>query len=214
MSPLLPGELPGPPPVPERPARVAEAVAVAHRLLEDEGPGALTMRRLAAAMGIRAPSLYKHFAAKADLEAALVTDALLDAGARCHRALRSRGTAPLASLLATYRRVGLERPNHYRLATTGPLPRHLLAPGLEEWAGNPWFVVTGDPARAQALWSFAHGMVQLELDGRYPEGSDLDATWRAGAAAFGGGLTPPGGRPRAGTGPARGPATPRGARAG
>jgi hypothetical protein len=44
--------------------------------------------------------------------------------------------------------------------------------------------VTGDPALAQALWSFAHGMVTLELDGRYPPGSDLDATWRAGATAF------------------------------
>jgi hypothetical protein len=55
---------------------------------------------------------------------------------------------------------------------------------LEEWAGNPWFVVTGDPSLAQALWSFAHGMLILELDDRYPPGSDLDSTWRAGAAAF------------------------------
>ena len=44
--------------------------------------------------------------------------------------------------------------------------------------------MTGDPALAQALWSFAHGMVILELDDRYPPGSDLDRTWRAGAAAF------------------------------
>jgi hypothetical protein len=27
-------------------------------------------------------------------------------------------------------------------------------------------------------------MVILEIDGRYPEGSDLDRTWAAGAAAF------------------------------
>ncbi len=44
--------------------------------------------------------------------------------------------------------------------------------------------MTGDPNLAQALWSLAHGMVILELDDRYPEGSDLDQTWRAGAAAF------------------------------
>jgi hypothetical protein len=34
------------------------------------------------------------------------------------------------------------------------------------------------------MWSFAHGMVILELDQRYPDGSDLDRTWRAGAEAF------------------------------
>ncbi|HUY30028.1 MAG TPA: WHG domain-containing protein [Acidimicrobiales bacterium] len=45
-------------------------------------------------------------------------------------------------------------------------------------------MVTGDASLAQALWSFAHGMVVLELDGRHPPGSDLDATWRAGADAF------------------------------
>jgi len=45
-------------------------------------------------------------------------------------------------------------------------------------------VVTGDPYLAQALWSFAHGMVILELDRRYPPGSNLDLTWSAGAKAF------------------------------
>ena len=34
------------------------------------------------------------------------------------------------------------------------------------------------------MWSAAHGMVILELDGRYPPGSDLDRTWRETAAAF------------------------------
>ena len=68
--------------------------------------------------------------------------------------------------------------------------RQNLPPGLEAWAGNPWFVVTGDSHRAQALWSFAHGMVILELDDRYPPGSDLDGTWRAGAAAFEGPVGP------------------------
>jgi hypothetical protein len=78
----------------------------------------------------------------------------------------------------------MSRPNLYRLATSGPLARQRLPEGLEDWAGNPWFVVTGDAALAQALWSLAHGMVILELDDRYPPGSDLDATWRAGAVAF------------------------------
>jgi len=189
---LLPGELAPPAPRPPRPRRVAETVAVARRILEEEGPGALTMRRLADEQGIRAPSLYKHFASKAAVESAVIEDALLALGQVTHEALHEPGPdGPLLSLLTTYRREGLAHPNLYRLATSGPLDRSTLTPGLEEWAGNPWFVVTGDPPRAQALWSFAHGMVILELDRRYPPGSDLDGTWRAGAAAFATGPVPP-----------------------
>jgi AcrR family transcriptional regulator len=182
---LLPGEIGRPDRGAVRPARVAQTVAAARRLLEDEGPAALTMRRLADALGIRAPSLYKHFANKAALESALIEDALFDVGEVTHRAVHRTGTTgPVLGLLTTYRGYGVAHPNLYRLVTGGRLPRETLPPGLEEWAGNPWFVVTGDPSGAQALWSFAHGMVILELDGRYPPGSDLDQTWRAGAAAF------------------------------
>jgi AcrR family transcriptional regulator len=164
---------------------VAETVAAARRLLEDEGPGALTMRRLADEMGIRAPSLYKHFRGKAAVELALIEDALFALGDATHGALHEPGEmSPLVSLLTTYRRYCLAHPNLYRLAVSGHFPRESLPPGLEEWAGNPWFVVTGDPSLAQALWSFAHGMVILELDDRYPPDSDLESTWRAGATAF------------------------------
>ena len=182
---LLPGELDRPAAPPVRSKRVGEAVAAARRILEDEGADALTMRRLADEMGIQAPSLYKHFSGKADLELLLIEDAMFDVGEATHRALRDPGhESPLLNLLLTYRAYSLDHPNLYRLATSGPLARQCLPEGLEEWAGNPWFVVTGDSSWAQALWSLAHGMVILELDDRYPQGSDLDATWRAGAAAF------------------------------
>ena len=142
-------------------------------------PQALTMRRLADELGIAAPSIYKHFTSKSAVELALVTDALWEIG-RVSHAVGDRPT----DLAAAYRRMGTGSPNRYRLATQGPLDREALPPGLEEWAGNPWYVVTGDPALAQAFWSYAHGMVILEIDGRYPPGSDLDATWVAGVAAF------------------------------
>ena len=182
---LLPGELDRPAEPPIRTMRVAEAVAAARRILEVEGADALTMRRLADEMGIQAPSLYKHFSSKADLELLLIEDALFDVGDATHRALHDPGhNSTVLNLLVTYRAFSLSHPNLYRLATAGPLVRDRLPRGLEEWAGNPWFVVTGDASLAQALWSLAHGLVILELDDRYPPGSDLDGTWRAGAAAF------------------------------
>jgi AcrR family transcriptional regulator len=182
---LLSGEIARPEPGPARGRRVAEIVAAARHILESESRDALTMRRLAEELGIQAPSLYKHFSGKAAVEAELIADALSDVGEVTHRALhRPTAGSRLMSVLTTYRAHCLANATLYRLATSGHLDRELLPAGLEEWAGNPWYVVTGDPALAQALWSFAHGMVTLELDGRYPPGSDLDATWRAGATAF------------------------------
>ena len=34
------------------------------------------------------------------------------------------------------------------------------------------------------MWAFAHGMVSLEIDSRFPPQADLDEAWRAGLAAF------------------------------
>jgi AcrR family transcriptional regulator len=182
---LLPGELDRPLLPAARKGRPAEIVAAARQLLGQDGRDALTMRRLAGVLGIQAPSLYKHFPDKAALELAIIEDVLVDIGEASHAAIHSCGPDHgLERLLEVYRRHGLSHPHLYRLATEGPLARQDLAPGLEEWAGNPWYVVTGDPFLAQAVWSFAHGMVVLELDGRYPPDSDLDATWRAGAGAF------------------------------
>ncbi|MCW3044547.1 MAG: regulatory protein TetR [Actinobacteria bacterium] len=146
------------------------------------------MRRLGEELGIRAPSLYKHLASKKAVEVALIEEAFREIGAALHAALQGRDNPVDATrtLLATYRRFSLARPNLYRLATAGRLPRGDLTPGLEEWVGEPFHLVTGEPHLAQALWSFAHGMVILEIDGRYPENSELDQTWETGAAAFAG----------------------------
>ena len=91
---------------------------------------------------------------------------------------------PVEALLLAYRSFGRDHPNLYRLVTAGTLPRAELTPGLEDWAGEPFYRATGDAYRAQALWAFAHGTLILEIDGRFVPGSDLDQTWRAGARAF------------------------------
>ena len=157
----------------------------AFAILDDDGPDGLTMRRLAHAVGIQAPSLYKHVRDKEALEAALIEDVLFDIGETLHAAVVRPGRRGVAaSVLKAYRARSLELPHRYRLATRGRLRRDLLPAGLDEWAGQPFLLATGDPFRAQALWSFAHGMVSLEIDGRYPDGSDLDRTWKAGATAF------------------------------
>ncbi|MEW2354826.1 TetR/AcrR family transcriptional regulator [Spirillospora sp. NPDC029432] len=162
--------------------RAAEIVTAARALLEEEGREALTMRVLADRIGIRAPSLYKHFPDKEGVEVALIERGLAEMGAALRAALG--GPDPVPALLRAYRERARASPNLYRLSTAGPLPRHRLAPGLEDWAGEPFFLATGEPYAAQALFAFAHGMVVMEIDGRFPPGSDLDRTWAEGARAF------------------------------
>jgi len=170
-------------------ARLEQIVAAARDLLEQEGPGGLTMRRLAGRLGMQAPSLYKHVADKDELEVLLIAWALRDQGAATHEAvdgLPRRGSRQraLEALARAYRAWALAHPHLYRLATQGPLPRERLPEGLEAWAAEPVVRVAGSEAKARATWAFAHGMTILELDARFPPSADLDAAWKAGIAAL------------------------------
>jgi AcrR family transcriptional regulator len=169
--------------VAEPSARARQVAEEARRLLEEEGPQALTMRRLAERLGIRAPTLYKHLPDKAAVEAAIIATGLEEA-ARAFQAAVDGADDPLPALAAAYRRFALAHPHLYRLVSNGPLPRHRLPSGLEDRAAAPILRVAGTRARARALWAFAHGMVMLELDRRFPPDADLDAAWRAGLTAF------------------------------
>lgn len=165
--------------------RAAEIVATARAVLEAEGADALTMRRLGDELGMKAPSLYKHFDGKAAIEVVLVEEALLEMGQALRTAIDARSPVDAVEpLLRAYRRTALDHPSIYTLATIGVLPRDELTPGVEDWAGEPFLLVMGEPYLAQVVWSAAHGMVSLEIDGRYPPDSDLDRTWSAAASAF------------------------------
>ncbi|MDA8359942.1 MAG: TetR/AcrR family transcriptional regulator [Actinomycetota bacterium] len=167
-----------------RSARAREIVDAARALLEAGGPRGMSLRRVGDAVGMRAPSLYKHFSSRRDLELALVEDGLVEMGAVLHGAISGPAGGRIAVLLSAYRSVGRASPELYRLSTSVSFPRSELPAGLEAWAGEPFFTATGEPALAQALWSFAHGTMILELDRRFLEGSDLDGTWEAGGRAF------------------------------
>ncbi|MFW5472669.1 TetR/AcrR family transcriptional regulator [Knoellia sp. CPCC 206450] len=153
-------------------ARAREVLAAARAVLEREGWQTLTMRTLADELGIAAPSLYKHFASKDALRTQLIALALKEFGEAV------RPVTTVSTLVRRYRDVAADNPQLYRLATSGWLDRQALPPGLEEWSGSPFFEATGEPHRAQALWAAVHGMVVLELDGRFPTGTAPEATWR------------------------------------
>jgi AcrR family transcriptional regulator len=162
-----------------------QIVAAALELLAADGAGALSMRRIADRVGIRAASIYKHFPNKEALEAAMIS-----AGFEQQAEAFERAGDDLAALAAAYRDFARANPHLYRLMTERPLHRDLLAPGAEARAAAPVIAASGgDGDVARAAWAFAHGMTILELNDRFPPGADLDAAWARGLAAF----TRPGG---------------------
>jgi AcrR family transcriptional regulator len=164
------------------PSAREEAIAAAAReLVETKGVEGLTMRAVADQLGIRAPSLYKHVQGKADLELAVMVSALEELAA----ALEEAAGGGLEAIGRAYRRFALEHPGPYRLLTARPLPRERLPAGLEARSARPLVeALDGDEHRARAAWAFAHGMVDLELSGRFPPGADLDQAWHTGLRAF------------------------------
>jgi AcrR family transcriptional regulator len=158
-------------------------VAAALEILETEGREALTMRRLADAVGIRAPSLYKHFPDKAAVELVLIEHGFTVAALAFEEAI-ARDGATLHVVMETYRAVARAHPHLYRLMTAGPLPRHLLTPGVEARTAAPLLQVLPQPDLARAAFAFAHGMCMLELDGRFPPHADIAAAWRVGTQAL------------------------------
>jgi AcrR family transcriptional regulator len=163
--------------------RAQEILAAASDLLEREGQ-ALSMRKLADRVGIRAPSLYKHFPSKHALEAALISQGFEQQGALFEAALAD-SPQPIVAMAGAYREFARAHPHLYRLMYDRSLDRALLAPGSEDRAAAPVIeAMGGDRDLARAAFAFAHGMTILELNDRFPAGADLDAAWRRGLAGL------------------------------
>jgi AcrR family transcriptional regulator len=167
------------------PTRTAQIVQAARRLLEEHGPAALSMRNVASAIGIRAPSLYEHVADKRALEAEIIAAGLREQGEALERAMAG-AEDPLLAMSVAWRTWARAHPHVYRLIYARDLDRHLPAVAeAEVAAGNPIRALTrGDTAAARVIWAFAHGMTMLELNQRFPPGHELDDVWRRGIDAL------------------------------
>lgn len=161
-------------------SRRDDILDAAQQLVEQHGVDALSMRRLAEALDIQAPSLYKHVRGKDEVLGALQERALVSMG----EALQAVGPG-IRALARAYRTWALASPQMYRVATQLPLQRDRIGAGIEDAAARPVVdAVGGDVDRARALWAFAHGMIDLELSQRFPPDADLDAAWDAAVALF------------------------------
>lgn len=143
--------------------------------MENLGPSSLARRA-----GIKPPSIFKHFTGKTDIELRLIeygfglfTIAVQTALANTGEERRDRA----AAFAGAYRNFGLQHPQLYRLMNNRPLPRAELDPEAEAAAMVDILELIPNMDVARSVWSWAHGMLSLELADRYPHGADLDAAW-------------------------------------
>lgn len=160
--------------------RQREIAGAARAIIESDGVEALTMQRLAASLGIRAPSLYKHVRGKAAVETDLTIELLTEQA----DALDAAG-ADLGALAMAYRSWALANPHLHLLLNKRPLPREQLPVGLEDRASATLLLATGgDRDLARAAWAAINGLVDLELASRFPHDADVDAAYAAAVGAF------------------------------
>ncbi|ADB32943.1 transcriptional regulator, TetR family [Kribbella flavida DSM 17836] len=90
-------------------------VATARTLVEETGPGKLTMRAVAARIGVSPAAPYRHFASRELLLAAVATEAFHELADVIDTETKTDPLAALHSVLAEYVRFALRAPQLYRL---------------------------------------------------------------------------------------------------
>ncbi|MCL4867887.1 MAG: TetR/AcrR family transcriptional regulator [Anaerolineae bacterium] len=169
-------------------------VAMAHQLIEQEGAEQLSLAQLAAACGIKAPSLYRHIPNKAALLRAvnsLTINELFTALAAAQQTTSPDPQAQLTAILYGYRAFALAHPQTYNLAFTTLDP----AERPETQTLEPMVLPIQDImaqisgaehslAALRGALALVHGFVSLEMKGQFQRGGDLDGAFAAAVHAY------------------------------
>lgn len=175
------------------PARTSTAaiVAAGRRILESGGPGSVTMRSVADAVGVKGPSLYKRVPDRAALLRAIAASVIEDLGmAMSHATESDDPRADLRAAAVAYRAFVQGNPNGYRLLFTDlgdANPDGSALAALGEPVVNAMTRLAGssealEGARTFVAW--AHGFVSMEMAGAFRLGGDLDAAYAFGIGAL------------------------------
>lgn len=165
------------------PARV---VASAGDLVDREGYDQLNLAAVAAQLGVRVPSLYKHVGGLGDLRARLAVAGMRDLDAALRDAAVGRaGRDALVAVARAYRDYAHSHPGRYTAALRAPDPADeeagrlttsLIALLLAVMAG---YGLQGDAAvhGVRTLRAALHGFTDLEQAGGFRMPLDLDASF-------------------------------------
>jgi AcrR family transcriptional regulator len=167
----------------------AQQIAVeARALLEERGREALSMRNIAARIGIRAASLYEHFADKRAVENAIIAAGFYEQGdfIKARVEARTGDVHEMRVVAEAYRDFALAHPALYALTMSRGLDRDApdVAPA-ERYASGFLRHAVGDRWElGLAFWAFAHGVIDLEMHDRLPPNRDPREVWEEGLNAL------------------------------
>lgn len=154
-------------------------VAAAARILAEEGPAAVSVRRVAKEVGTSTMAVYTHFGGKEELERAVCMAGFEGLSRRMARVRPTDDpVADLAALGRAYRRNALDQPHTFAAMFRRPVDEVLLDDLDQQTALATFLTLVETIERAQAarrlgpadpweisihLWIGVHGLVVLEL---------------------------------------------------
>jgi AcrR family transcriptional regulator len=155
----------------------SELITAAHKLVQEEGYDALTIRKLAARVGMAPMSVYSYFKDKQEILYALAEDAFEGLARRIEQNRPDDPLDALRAVMIEYAAFGLGNPNEYRIVagTEHMTPPEKLEPGQPD-ERNPAMELLigrieacvkagklrGDPrAIATMMWAIGHGAILL-----------------------------------------------------
>lgn len=170
-----------------------QIVNAAREFIQSESVETLTLSKLAGALGVKAPSLYRHVANKEALlqEVNLATLRELLAAVTVESGSYTDPNSQIIAIVQSYRRFAHDNPDLYILAmTTKPsegrpnedvlaqmiLPMEALVSQLSGAANRL--------AALRGLLALVHGYVMLELNQQLQRGGDLDQTFEQVVSAY------------------------------
>ncbi len=181
-------------------------IGAAECLFAEQGPGAVSMRQLAAALGVSPMTPYRYFKDKEEILAAARASGF-DRFAQALEAAfdASDDPATRAETVATaYLKFAFENPSAYRLMFDLSQPNEADYPELVR-AGDrarktmsaycqgllDAGLLEGDPeALPYIFWAAVHGLVVLKLADKLPPNLDFDRLWRDLSRALSIGFSP------------------------
>lgn len=161
--------------------------------IRDRGVEALTLRDVGAGLGVSRTALYRHFADKTALLAAVATEGFRRFRAALHDGWTrgGHGRAGLQGMGQAYVQFALAHPSHYRVMFGGFVSKAACDPALGVEAEGAFHVLldaivelqqhglvrAGDPqALAVFVWASTHGLSMLAIDGQLSwPGASFDA---------------------------------------
>jgi AcrR family transcriptional regulator len=157
-------------------------------LINAEGIGAVSLRKVARTAGVSPGAPYHHFPDRAALLTALADEGFrnLATALRAAQAAAATPAEALPAMIETYVHFAHDNPAHFQLMFRPELTQSHKSPKGEE-AGEEAFAVLTDTVAAcvdagvlradkdvlaMALWSLVHGLASLWLDGHLAHHTD------------------------------------------